>query len=288
MTSGSLQITHNSSLLVTTYNVKDDLSVTFKSIQEQDYAPIEVVIVDGGSRDGTVDVIREFADRYPDKSDTDEENRTPVTVRWVSEQDRGLYDAMNKAWAMCSGDIVAVCNDRLCTPDAVSKLVRAIEQGGENCIGAHADLVYVDGERIVRQWHMGNGRLATGWMPGHPTLFLKREIYERYGVYDISYRCAADYEFMVRFLKDENNRLAYVPEVLIGVVVFQKSFKHLVKRCANVRVVPLIARMNERAALVEHRGLYGRRAYIKSYSVHSMFSDLLILILIGTRTRAYL
>lgn len=204
------------SLLVTTYNVKDDLLVTFKSIQEQDYAPIEVVIVDGGSQDGTVDVIREFADRYPDRSDTDEGNRASVTVRWVSEQDRGLYDAMNKAWAMCSGDIVAVCNDRLCTSDAVSKLVRAIEQGGENCIGAHADLVYVDGERIVRQWHMGNGRLATGWMPGHPTLFLKREIYERYGVYDISYRCAADYEFMVRFLKDENNRLAYVPEVLIA------------------------------------------------------------------------
>lgn len=204
------------SLLVTTYNVKDDLLVTFKSIQEQDYAPIEVVIVDGGSQDGTVDVIREFADRYPDRSDTDEGKRTSVTVRWISERDRGLYDAMNKAWAMCSGDIVAICNDRLCTPDAVSKLVRAIEQGGENCIGAHADLVYVDGERIVRQWHMGNGRLATGWMPGHPTLFLKREIYERYGVYDISYRCAADYEFMVRFLKDENNRLAYVPEVLIA------------------------------------------------------------------------
>lgn len=202
------------SLLVTTYNVKNDLETTLAGIEKQDYAPLEVVIVDGGSDDGTLDVIREFTGRHPDHGENAD---TPsVTVRWVSEPDKGLYDAMNKAWAMCSGDVVAVCNDRLCTPDTVTKLVRAIEQGGEDCIGAHADLVYVDGERIVRTWHMGEGRIADGWMPGHPALFLKREIYERYGTYDIRYRCAADYEFMVRFLKDERNRLAYVPEVLIA------------------------------------------------------------------------
>ncbi len=202
------------SLLVTTYNVKNDLAVTLAGIEKQDYAPIEVVIVDGGSNDGTVDLIREFAKRHPESTRT--AGCPAMMVRWISEPDKGLYDAMNKAWAMCSGDIVAVCNDRLCTPDTVTKLVRAIEQGGGNCIGAHADLVYVEGERIVRTWHMGNGRLTDGWMPGHPTLFLKREIYERYGTYDISYRCAADYEFMVRFLKEEKNRLAYVPEVLIA------------------------------------------------------------------------
>lgn len=202
------------SLLVTTYNVKDDLTVTLAGIEKQDYAPIEVVIVDGGSRDGTVDVIREFAGRFPDCAGASDD--LPISVRWISEPDRGLYDAMNKAWAMCTGDIVAVCNDRLCTENAVSKLVQAIEHGGAGCIGAHADLIYVEGERVVRTWHMGEGRIRGGWMPGHPTLFLKREIYERYGTYDISYCCAADYEFMVRFLKDENNRLAYVPEVLIA------------------------------------------------------------------------
>lgn len=202
------------SLLVTTYNVREDLKITLAGIEQQDYASIEVVIVDGGSDDGTVDVIREFADRHPDRGGTAD---TPaMAVRWISEPDKGLYDAMNKAWAMCSGDVVAVCNDRLCTTDTVTKLVRAIEQSGENCIGAHADLVYVKEGRVVRTWHMGQGRIADGWMPGHPTLFLKREVYERYGTYDIRYRCAADYEFMVRFLKDENNLLAYVPEVLIA------------------------------------------------------------------------
>ncbi|MDE6389673.1 MAG: glycosyltransferase [Lachnospiraceae bacterium] len=194
------------SLLITTYNVKEHLTVTLESIRAQDYSSIEVVIVDGGSTDGTVDTIREFAASAP----------IELGIRWISEPDRGLYDAMNKAWSMCTGDIVAVCNDKLCTPDAVTKLVRAIEQGGDGCIGAHSDLIYTDGERIVRSWHMGEGRLKDGWMPGHPTLFIKRQIYEKYGVYDISYRCAADYEFMVRFLKDEKNRLAYVPEVLVA------------------------------------------------------------------------
>lgn len=197
------------SLLVTTYNVKDNLAVTLESIEAQDYADMEVVIVDGQSRDGTLDVIREFSEKHSAEAKS-------ISVRWISEPDRGLYDAMNKAWSLCTGDIVAVCNDRLCKPDAVTKLVGAIEQGGKNCIGAHADLVYVDGERIIRKWHMGEGDLSSGWMPGHPTLFLKREVYERYGCYDIGYRCAADYEFMVRFLKDKRNRLAYVPEVLIA------------------------------------------------------------------------
>ena len=206
------------SLLVTTYNAKENLSVTLENIEAQDYPDIEVLIVDGQSEDGTVDIIREFADRHSNRiiSDRADAYGGSITVRWISEPDCGLYDAMNKAWTMCTGDIVAVCNDKLCTSDAVSKLVHAIELGGADCIGAHSDLVYVEGDRVVRLWRMGEGKLSQGWMPGHPTLFLKREVYERYGIYDISLRCAADYEFMIRFLKDEKNRLAYVPEVLIA------------------------------------------------------------------------
>lgn len=197
------------SLLVTTYNDQDNLEITLTSIESQDYQKIEVVIVDGQSKDKTPELIKKFAGAHQDEADF-------ISVKWISEPDKGLYDAMNKAFGLSTGDIIAVCNDKLCRKDAVSKLVRAIEQGGSGCIGAHADLVYMEGERIVRSWHMGEGNLQQGWMPGHPTLFLKREIYERYGIYDTRYRCAADYEFMVRFLKDEDNRLAYVPEVLVA------------------------------------------------------------------------
>lgn len=196
------------SLLVTVYNAEENLAATLQSIEEQAYQNIEVVIVDGGSTDGTVALIRQFENRTAD--------RAGLSLRWVSEKDQGLYDAMNKAYRLSTGDIIAVCNDRLCEPEAVSSLAAAVEAGGEGCVGAHSDLVYVEGERIIRRWHMGEGKLSQGWMPGHPTLFLKREIYEKYGLYDTSYRCAADYEFMVRFLKDEKNRLAYVPRVLVA------------------------------------------------------------------------
>ena len=196
------------SLLVTVFNVKEHLALTFASIEEQDYQVILVVVVDGGSTAGTVEPIRDFAGRM--------EKRPGFSAQWVSEPDEGLYDAMNKACRMSTGDVLAVCNDRLCKPDAVSRLMSALENGGEHCVGVHADLVYVEGERVIRSWHMGEGKLSQGWMPGHPTLFLRREIYEKYGFYDTSYRCAADYEFMVRFLKEENNRLAYVPEILVA------------------------------------------------------------------------
>lgn len=196
------------SLLVTVYNVKTTLPVTLRSIEEQDYPNLEVVIVDGGSTDGTVELIKEFAARV--------EERQGFSVRWVSEADNGLYDAMNKAFRMSAGDVVAVCNDKLCEPAAVSKMIGALEQSSTDCVGAHADLVYVDGELVIREWRMGQGRISEGWMPGHPTLFLRRSVYEKYGMYDTSYRCAADYEFMVRFLKEPENKLAYVPEVLVA------------------------------------------------------------------------
>lgn len=196
------------SLLVTVYNVKKTLPITLRSIEEQDYPDLEAVIVDGGSTDGTVELVRAFAGRM--------EGRPGLSVRWVSEPDGGLYDAMNKAFRMSAGDVVAVCNDKLCKPNAVSKIMAALERGGDGCVGAHADLVYVEGERVIREWRMGQGRITQGWMPGHPTLFLRRAVYEKYGLYDTHYRCAADYEFMVRFLKEPENKLAYVPEVLVA------------------------------------------------------------------------
>lgn len=224
------------SLLVTTYNAAENLPAIFESIDMQDYKKIEIVIVDGASTDRTAELIRQYADHV--KAD-----RPDRSVVWVSEPDKGLYDAMNKAFRMSTGDIIAVCNDRLCVPEAVSKLVGAIEDMGEECIGAHADLVYMQNDRVIRTWHMGQGNIKQGWMPGHPTLFLKREIYEKYGVYDISYQCAADYEFMVRFLKEEKNKLAYVPEVLVSmfyggtsnaglanyIVSFQEGYRALKK-----------------------------------------------------------
>lgn len=190
------------SLILTTYNCKDNLIKTLKSIEEQDYSDIEVVIKDGVSTDGTLDIIQDFAKRHDN-------------VIWKSEQDMGIYDALNQGYAMSTGEIVAVFNDLYASPNAISKFVRAIEDGGADCMGAHSDLVYANEEKVIRYWKMGQGKISQGWMPGHPTLYLKREVYEKYGLYNTEYKCSADYEFMIRVLKNNDVKLAYIPEVLI-------------------------------------------------------------------------
>lgn len=189
------------SLILTTFNCADNLKRTLESIEKQDYPDIEVVIKDGGSTDSTLQVIKEY------------QEKSTLQIRSVSQKDKGIYDAMNQGYRMSTGDIIAFFNDVFTEPSAVRKLVNAIT---EEYVGTHADLVYKDGERIVRKWHMGKGTIYQGWMPGHPTLFLKREIFEKYGLFDTSYRISADYEFMIRFLKDKENQLAYVPETLVS------------------------------------------------------------------------
>lgn len=193
------------SLLVSTFNSKNDISVTLDSIEMQDYPLIEVAIKDGGSTDGTLEMIKEYS------------QKSRHSVVFSSGKDNGIYDAMNEAYKLSSGDVIAIMNDKYTVPDAVSKMVKCLEEHPET-VGVHSDLNYLDEQgQIVRFWHMGEQKsLFSGWMPGHPTLFLKREIYEKYGFYKTDFKIAADYEFMIRFLKDRDNKLAYVPETLIA------------------------------------------------------------------------
>lgn len=189
------------SLVLTTYNRPDELKKTMLSIQAQDYNNIEVVIKDGGSEITTVEMIKKYANNF----------KYPVI--YISEKDAGIYDALNKGIEMSTGDIVAICNDILTIPNAISLIVETMEK--ENTDGVHADLVYATNNKVVRYWHMGQGDIRRGWMPGHPTLYLKRSIYTRYGLYDTDYTISADFEFMIRILRDDNIRLSYIPHVLV-------------------------------------------------------------------------
>lgn len=189
------------SVITATYNDAPNLKRIMDQVARQDYENLEYIIVDGGSTDGTMDLIHEMEARMPGK------------VRCISEPDRGIYDALNKGIALAGGDIIGCCYDRYADENVLSRMVRAMEDEGTD--GVHGDLYYMDGDRIVRRWHQGQGSIRTGWLPGHPTLYLRRQVYEKYGVYRTDYRIAADYEFMVRILYKKKVRLSYLPEILI-------------------------------------------------------------------------
>lgn len=190
------------SLILTTYNCKNHLRQTLENILLQDYDNLELVIKDGMSTDGTLNIIKEYQQKG-------------MPIIWEAREDTGIYVAMNQGYALSSGDIIAFFNDQFTVADAITQLVDAIEKQGKNCIGVHANLIYADGDRIVRYWRMNQGKIKNGWMPGHPTLFLKRGVYEKYGLYKTDYKCAADYEFMVRGLKKQEDKLAYVDKTLV-------------------------------------------------------------------------
>lgn len=189
------------SVITATYNDKENLRRIMKQVSLQDYENIEYIIVDGGSTDGTAEVIREAEVLFGDR------------LKWISEPDKGIYDAINKGIRMASGEILGCCFDRYAAPDVLSRMVAVMEKEGTD--GVHGDLYYMDGDRIVRYWHQGQGNIRYGWMPGHPTLYLKKKVYDTYGLYKTDYRISADYEFMIRILKDQKVRLSYLPEVLI-------------------------------------------------------------------------
>lgn len=189
------------SVVTTTYNDIENLKRILAEVKKQTYPNIEHIIVDGGSTDGTVELLKEL------------EEKEPGRISWMSEKDNGIYDAINKGICMATGEIVGCCFDRYADEGVLMRMVEIMEKEGTD--GVHGDLCYMDGDRIVRKWHQGQGVIRSGWMPGHPTLYLKKEVYDRFGLYRTDYRISGDYEFMVRILYRKEVTLSYLPEILI-------------------------------------------------------------------------
>ena len=189
------------SVVTTTYNDIENLKRILAEVKKQTYPNIEHIIVDGGSTDGTVDLLKEL------------EEKEPGRISWMSEKYNGIYDAINKGICMATGEIVGCCFDRYADEGVLMRMVEIMEKEGTD--GVHGDLCYMDGDRIVRKWHQGQGVIRSGWMPGHPTLYLKKEVYDKFGLYRTDYRISGDYEFMVRILYRKEVTLSYLPEILI-------------------------------------------------------------------------
>jgi len=192
------------SIITPACNSRDTIADCLDSINRQTVS-CEHIVIDGGSSDGTVELVRSIS---------------PGAIV-VSEPDDGIYDAMNKGIKLASGDIVGILNsdDFYAGPEVLEKVIARFRESGADAL--FADLVYVrpDNLKQVVRYYSGAGftpeKFAWGWMPPHPTFFVRRELYERYGLFSTDYQIAADYELTARFLARHRVRYDYLPEVIV-------------------------------------------------------------------------
>lgn len=193
------------SLITVSFNCRDTIEATLQSVQRQRGVDVEHIVIDGSSTDGTLALI-------------DRHRRHLAHV--VSEPDRGIYDAMNKGFALATGDVVGFLNadDVFQDEHVLADVLQAFALGADAVYG---DLVYVDRNdvgRVRRYWRAGRFRrwsLGFGWMPPHPTLYLSRQLVQRTGRFDASMRVAADYDYILRCLGQDEVRIRYLPRVLV-------------------------------------------------------------------------
>lgn len=188
------------------FNSADTIADTLRSVAAQTHPCIEHIIVDGASQDDTLGRVREYGAHV---------------THVVSEHDHGIYDAMNKGLALATGDLIGFLNadDIFNKPESVAKIAMAAERVGADAV--YGDLEYVRSDNtdtVVRLWRSGEfqpARLRFGWMPPHPTFYVRRALMHEVGGFNLQLRIAADYDFALRFLSASQRQIAYVPEVLV-------------------------------------------------------------------------
>ena len=194
------------SIITAVYNNSETIGECIQSVLTQAYPDLEYIIIDGGSTDGTTEVIRPYRAKI---------------ARWVSEPDSGIYSALNKGLNLATGEAVGILHsdDIYAHNRVVEKVVEAFGKSGADSV--YGDLKYVDKKnpnRVIRRWKSSpfiQGKFRYGWMPPHPTFFVKKKVFENYGGFNENLRIAADYELMLRFLEKHRISTHYLPEVLI-------------------------------------------------------------------------
>jgi len=192
------------SIITVVFNSVNTIEPCINSVLNQTY-PLEHIIIDGGSTDGTLDVINQYS--------TD-------NLKLISEPDEGMYDALNKGIDAASGDIIGIlhADDIFENNEVISKVARVFEiKNPDTCYG---DLLYVDHNdtnKIIRYWQSGSfkkNKFLWGWMPPHPTFFVKKMVYKKFGGFNLSLGSAADYELMLRLLVKNKCSCAYLPKII--------------------------------------------------------------------------
>jgi len=194
------------SIVTVCLNSVETVEDTIKSVLIQDYKDIEYIVVDGGSSDGTLDILTKYQSRIS---------------TCISEPDNGVYDAMNKGIKLSSGDIVATLNadDMYADETIVGRMLEFIQKNGLDA--AYGDLAYIDpknGNHVMRFWKAGKykrGAFYHGWVMPHPTFFCRKKVFDKYGYFNNSFQIAADFELMLRFVEKHQINVGYLPKVIV-------------------------------------------------------------------------
>ncbi|MGZ3920305.1 MAG: glycosyltransferase family 2 protein [Bacteroidia bacterium] len=194
------------SIITVTYNSAATIEQTILSVIGQTYKDIELIIIDGKSVDETLNIVGKYKNSIS---------------KIISEKDKGIYDALNKGIDLASGDIVGILHsdDFYIDNKVIEKYVRVF--GEKKCDAVYADLYYVDKndtDKVTRKWKSGKyreGSFINGWMPPHPTFFVKKSIYDKLGKFNAELRSAGDYELMLRFIHKNKIKVEYLPEFTV-------------------------------------------------------------------------
>jgi glycosyltransferase involved in cell wall biosynthesis len=192
-------------IITATFNSAKTVADTMRSVEMQDYPLIEHIVVDGLSKDDTLKIVQSF----------------PHLSHFISEKDNGIYDAMNKGIQESTGDIVGILNsdDVYAEPTVISRITAAFAD--PSIQACYADLQYMDaleGSRVQRTWKSRQHKTNSfhwGWMPPHPTFFVRKSVYDKVGLFKTSLQSAADYEMMLRILVKHKMKAVYVPGVMV-------------------------------------------------------------------------
>ena len=223
------------SIITTTFNSSKTVAETIESILKQDYQDFEHIIIDGLSKDNTLDIVYSYETLYSGR------------LKVISEKDNGLYDAMKKGIQNATGDIIGILNsdDVLACSNALSLIVKKFES--EKCDATYSDLIFMDEQTMskpVRKWIAKTGNYKLGWHPPHPTLYIKKDVYNHLGNFDLQFRIAADYDFMIRLMKNDI-KFGYIPKPLIHMRAGGVSTNGLSGYINNLKEAHCVLRKNK-------------------------------------------
>ncbi len=194
------------SLITITYNSSETLADTIQSVLKQTYTDVEYIIVDGASKDNTVSIIKKYEPLFKGR------------IKWISEPDKGLYDAMNKGIRMATGDVVGILNsDDFYTSNDILQQVAEVFLHNSQTDAVYGDIHFVNPDNLnkcVRYYSskiFKRSLMKLGFMPAHPSFYMRRKCFEKYGLYKTDYKIAADFEFLLRVIYKERINTQYIP-----------------------------------------------------------------------------